>query len=103
MKSCVIRNIPNSKPKHEIANQLRMKGLHTRKRGRGARQKPLSYWIGCDGWKYRSGGEYQDLPIEKAARFSMYFDDSKGIDYPRLYFDYVGVRDGKMVVRAHHA
>ena len=95
--SCVIRNIPNSEPKNLIANGLRMTGVHTRKRGRGARARPYGYTNHL-GYRCYAGGEYQDLPIHKAARFSMYFDAH--YIYPRMHFDYVGIADnGKMRIR----
>lgn len=103
--NCVIRNIPNSIPKNIVANGLRMAGVHTRKRGRGARALPYAHIPASElSFSTRAGGEYQDLPIEKAARFSMYFDPAQfHPDNPnyRLYFDYVRVTDaGKMVIRA---
>ena len=102
--NCVIRNIPNSPHKNVAANRLRMTGVHTSKRGRGARALPYAH-IPASALSYeRTGGEYQDLPIEKAARFSMYFFPAKfHPDNPdrRQYFDYRGVTpEGKMIISA---
>jgi|SRR5210317_70143 len=98
MKSCVIKNIPNSKKAHDIVDQLRGKGVRTRKRGRGARKNPGNAGWGRYGYIPASGGEYQDLPMFKAARFSMYFD-GKRITYPRIAFNYLGERSGKPLLK----
>lgn len=99
MVHVVIRNIPNSEPKLEAAKKLRIPGHTMRKRGRGARAAPPAFrdrW----GYKRREGGEYQDLPMEKASRFNAYISPTRGLWKPWMYFDYVGVtEDGRLRVR----
>ena len=91
---CVIRNIPNTGANLIRANKITRPGLVTRKRGRGARAHPACGW----------GGEYQDLPLSKAPRFSYYLQSPSPDRYSveRLYFDYAGHDKvtGKMRVRA---
>jgi len=101
----VIRNIPNS-PRYQVAaNRVRLKGHSSRKRGRGARALPSPGFRDYRGRKCYAGGEYQDLPLDKAARFSMYLTPTEfNPDTPckKLYYDYVGItEDGKKLrVRA---
>lgn len=101
---CVVRGIPNSDRGHSAANRLRSPGFTTRKRGRGARRNPGNGWYHPDyGHMPASGGEYQDLPIERAARFSMYVATS-GYTWPRtpndFYYQFAGFTEsGKLRVR----
>jgi hypothetical protein len=100
----VVRNIPNSAPKHVAANRIRLKGHTSRKRGRGARVCPRGF-RDYRGRMCYQGGEYQDLPLDKAARFSMYLaptDYHPETPNKKLYYDYVGMtEDGtKLRVRA---
>ncbi len=93
--NCVIRNIPNNLYGELSSNALRLRGVHTRKRGRGARATP---------YNRIAGGEWQDLPMDKAVRFSMYFYPAKFSplnNRNKMYFDYVGVTANcKMIIRA---
>ncbi len=100
---CVVRGIPTSERGHAAADRLRKPGYHTRKRGRGARANPGNAFRGDWGYQPAWGGEYQDLPIDKAARFSMYVV-TRDHTFPRSityhHFQYAGIHpDGRLRVR----
>ena len=83
-----ITNVPNTPAAHAAADRIGAPGIRTRRRGRGARGSNRSW--------------HQDLPIERAVRFTLYAEVPREYplpDYQRFTCTGVDKARGKLRVR----
>ena len=98
-KPYAIRGIPTSPNGERAALILKdYKNYTYKKHGRGHRFGRYNTYYGIKG----QGDWCQELPLEFAARFTLYAYPKQGRVWEKDYWQYKGMRDGKPVIRQYH-